>query len=154
MANVEEIDRKDVLYQVKKEDSSGCAAQCFSCGTWREITQAHLSKKDELHLPCPKCGMDLWHTPIVAQIKEAPVILKPIIVNEGWHFRMEALKECPFCGGEAYIWSLPGAFRGLKIGCRSDCVTMPPRFDMGFTSASAAVKAWNKRTEVTKKESP
>jgi len=82
MAYVEEVDRKEVQYQVKKEESSGCAAKCFSCGTWREITQAHLSKKDERHLPCPKCGMDLWHTPIVAKIKEVPVILKPIIVNE------------------------------------------------------------------------
>ena len=70
MAKVEEVDRKDVQYQVKKEESSGCAAKCFSCGTWREITQAHLLSKEELHLPCTRCGMDLWHTPIVAKIRE------------------------------------------------------------------------------------
>jgi len=54
----------------------------------------------------------------------------------------EELKACPFCGSEAFIWRIA---TGYKVSCKKDCVTMPPRHDMGFTSKEEAIKAWNTR---------
>ncbi|OGM09225.1 hypothetical protein A2Z67_04780 [Candidatus Woesebacteria bacterium RBG_13_36_22] len=54
------------------------------------------------------------------------------------------LMGCPFCGSEAFIWIIPGS-KLYKISCKNDCVTMPPRFDMGFTSEEQAKKYWNCR---------
>ena len=56
---------------------------------------------------------------------------------------MEELKPCPFCGGEAFITSL--SKHQHKVFCNNDCVTMPPRHDMWFTSYEKAIKAWNRR---------
>ena len=50
------------------------------------------------------------------------------------------LKPCPFCGGEAFVWRLSYRY---KISCKQDCVTMPPRFDMWFSSEEEAIKKWN-----------
>ena len=55
----------------------------------------------------------------------------------------EMLLPCPFCGEEAFVWT---AIQGTKVSCSKDCVTMPPRFDMFFTSIEEAVKHWNRRT--------
>lgn len=52
------------------------------------------------------------------------------------------LKPCPFCGREAFIWET--SF-GTKIGCVGDCITMPSRWDTGFTSKEKAIEDWNKR---------
>jgi hypothetical protein len=49
---------------------------------------------------------------------------------------------CPFCGSEAFAWQIR---EGWKVSCKSDCVTMPPRHDMWFTSIEQAVAHWNKR---------
>ena len=60
---------------------------------------------------------------------------------------MEKLKKCPFCGSEAFIYFVGGnsKFNKYKVSCKNGCVTMPPRFDMNFTSQLEALKAWNKR---------
>lgn len=50
---------------------------------------------------------------------------------------------CPFCGGEAFVWEMLGKM--WKVSCTKDCVSMPPRFDMGFTSEEGARKNWNHR---------
>ncbi len=57
--------------------------------------------------------------------------------------RSSALLCCPFCGAEAFVW--PTMLNGWKVSCRKDCVTMPSRFDMGFTSEEGAKKHWNRR---------
>jgi hypothetical protein len=53
------------------------------------------------------------------------------------------LLPCPFCGADAFTWT---AIQGTKVSCSKDCVTMPPRFDMWFTSIEEAIKHWNRRT--------
>lgn len=53
------------------------------------------------------------------------------------------LLPCPFCGAAAFIWQM---HTGSKVSCSKDCVTMPSRFDMGFTSREIAIKFWNRRT--------
>jgi len=50
---------------------------------------------------------------------------------------------CPFCGAEAFIWPILG--NKFKVSCKNDCVTMPPRFDTGFTSVEQAIEFWNRR---------
>jgi len=56
----------------------------------------------------------------------------------------EELKPCPFCGGKAFMWGRGEKIK-VKVSCEKDCVTMPPRFDVFFTSIDEAVKRWNKR---------
>jgi hypothetical protein len=51
------------------------------------------------------------------------------------------LKPCPFCGAEAFFWIIMENM--WKVSCSKDCVTMPPRFDMGFSSEDEAMKHWN-----------
>jgi hypothetical protein len=51
------------------------------------------------------------------------------------------LKPCPFCGAEAFFWIIMENI--WKVSCSKDCVTMPPRFDMGFSSEDEAMKHWN-----------
>jgi len=54
------------------------------------------------------------------------------------------LKPCPFCGAPAFLWR---TVNGYKVSCEKDCVTIPPRFDVSFTSPDEAVKHWNRRTD-------
>jgi len=54
------------------------------------------------------------------------------------------LLPCPFCGAPAFLW---GTVNGYKVSCEKDCVTMPPRFDISFTSPDEAGKQWNRRAE-------
>ena len=54
------------------------------------------------------------------------------------------LKPCPFCGEDAFLWVHRN---GVKVSCKNDCVSMPPRFDCCFTNDEQAIKAWNTRKE-------
>jgi hypothetical protein len=56
------------------------------------------------------------------------------------------LLPCPFCGSPAFMWK---TINGYKVSCENDkgCVTMPPRFDISFTSPEEAEKHWNRRTD-------
>ena len=56
--------------------------------------------------------------------------------------KLSELLSCPFCGADAFIWQ---GHVGLKVSCLKDCVTMPPRYDMGFTSKDQAIEHWNRR---------
>lgn len=58
---------------------------------------------------------------------------------------MTKLKPCPFCGSNAYVWDAM-IIRGYKVSCDKDCVSMPSRSDVTFTSEEQAIKAWNTRT--------
>jgi hypothetical protein len=58
---------------------------------------------------------------------------------------MNDLKKCPFCGSDAFMWCTKA---GFKISCKEDCITMPPRVDIAFTSEEEAMKAWNQREEL------
>jgi len=57
----------------------------------------------------------------------------------------EKLKECPFCGSKAVLWPFGIVGGRWKISCSDDCVTMPPRFETGFTTKEEALKKWNTR---------
>ena len=57
----------------------------------------------------------------------------------------EKLKECPFCGSKAVLWPFGIVGGRWKISCSNDCVTMPPRFETGFTTKEEASKKWNTR---------
>ena len=56
------------------------------------------------------------------------------------------LLACPFCGEYPFMYDNPTQFNKWKIACPNDCVTMPARFDMWFTSKEQAIKRWNKRS--------
>jgi hypothetical protein len=58
------------------------------------------------------------------------------------------LKACPFCGAEAFTWVNLAHEGWFKISCMRDCVTMPSRPDIWFTSESEAETLWNRRKEV------
>lgn len=59
---------------------------------------------------------------------------------------MEALKPCPFCGGEAEVTEYNGGF--AAVGCANGrCYMKPHAF--GFPSAEAAAEEWNRRAERT-----
>ena len=58
------------------------------------------------------------------------------------------LKPCPFCGGQAFIWNL-GSAHGSRVSCENDCVSMPNRKDIWFTSENNAAEAWNTRTSLS-----
>lgn len=61
------------------------------------------------------------------------------------------LLPCPFCGASAFIYHDMRRIKSkkiwCKIGCKYDCVTMPPRHDMWFTSEDEAANAWNRRVK-------
>ncbi len=59
---------------------------------------------------------------------------KPSVLSE--------LLCCPFCGGKAFTWRL---FGGWKVSCENDCITMPPRYEVSFTSEENAKRKWNHR---------
>ena len=59
----------------------------------------------------------------------------------------ETLKECPFCGAEAVLWPFGIVGGRRKVSCSNDCVTMPPRFDPGFTTKKEALETWNNRIQ-------
>jgi len=65
---------------------------------------------------------------------------KRAIVNNN---KRSTLLPCPFCGSEAFIWPIIGNM--FKVSCKKDCITMPSRFDCGFTSIEQAQKYWNTR---------
>lgn len=55
----------------------------------------------------------------------------------------EALKPCPFCGGEAIIkeamsWKMSTAYS-------PECSVCPVRMDKGYRTSELAVAAWNTR---------
>lgn len=69
----------------------------------------------------------------------------PIVEVDAGNYPASVLSEllcCPFCGANAFIWQ---THMGLKVSCSKDCITMPPRSDMGFTSKEQAIEYWNKR---------
>jgi len=57
------------------------------------------------------------------------------------------LKECPFCGAEAVLWPFGIVGGRWKVSCSNDCITMPPRFDLGFTTKKEAITKWNTRIQ-------
>lgn len=60
------------------------------------------------------------------------------------------LKNCPFCGRKAIVWGGPAVSRyraGYRVSCESDCLSMPSRPDISFTSEESAIKAWNTRAD-------
>jgi hypothetical protein len=57
----------------------------------------------------------------------------------------DKLKECPFCGADAVLWPFGIVGGRWKISGSNDCVTMPPRFETGFTTKDEALKKWNTR---------
>lgn len=62
----------------------------------------------------------------------------------------ENLKECPFCWAEAVLWPFGIVGGRWKVSCSNDCVTMPPRFDLGFTTKKEAIIKWNRRISSNK----
>jgi len=58
---------------------------------------------------------------------------------------MPALKKCPFCGDDAYIWNV--SRHQYRVSCKSDCAAMPARPDCWFTSDDTAAEAWNTRAD-------
>lgn len=67
---------------------------------------------------------------------------------------MEDLKGCPFCGGEAFLWSGYGRY-GYFAYCKCDiCGATSKTFSLGdslpddwenMTASRKAVNAWNRR---------
>lgn len=54
---------------------------------------------------------------------------------------MEELKKCPFCGGEAKLWSQNEYI--YYVSCE-ECECCTPAF---FNNMRAAIDLWNKRVE-------
>lgn len=60
--------------------------------------------------------------------------------------RMEELKRCPFCGGEAELLIVPGYFKqglsssGWIVKCLNGCCNQMPH-----ASDHDAIEAWNRR---------
>lgn len=54
----------------------------------------------------------------------------------------EELKPCPFCGGEAVLWS-PHQY-DFRIGCKDDCI--PCKMEVYNEREDDCIKAWNTRT--------
>lgn len=60
---------------------------------------------------------------------------------------MDKLKPCPFCGGEAYIQSLPTARKTKIYSVKCRCGVMFRFMDRKYK----AIEAWNRRaTDVSK----
>ncbi len=57
---------------------------------------------------------------------------------------IKILKDCPFCGSKAYIWNISNKYR---VSCKNDCVSMPARPDVWFTSKDVAAEMWNTRAD-------
>jgi hypothetical protein len=61
----------------------------------------------------------------------------------------EELKPCPFCGGEADLFSYKGAAKGIRWGIRCgnlSCEIKPAA--SGYHSIEEAIAAWNKRARL------
>lgn len=55
----------------------------------------------------------------------------------------EELKPCPFCGGEAVLWS-PSIY-DYRIGCKDDCI--PCKIEVYNEDEQDCIAAWNTRAK-------
>ena len=65
-------------------------------------------------------------------------------VQEPKQANAESLLSCPFCGSDAFIWPAM-IMKGYRVSCKNDCVLMPSRPDVAFSSEKVARAHWNSR---------
>lgn len=60
---------------------------------------------------------------------------------------MEQLKPCPFCGGEAYIYSFPVSVSTTGYAYYVKCKTCYAEYNFPQETKMEAVADWNRRAE-------
>ena len=130
----------------------------------------YFNLKTEYRYICANCGKHTkiydnthdafkeWEVlnPVIPRIEKiempelSPEQIKEARLKRRLNGTQEALKPCPFCGGEAKIDVIEKGFKSIIFCTTPECGFMRHSFNNGDTDENAALRlttAWNRRAE-------